>query len=180
MASASTRSSKRVEGLIARTERSIHQNNNQNRQSLSNTSHRKRHRDATDIERDIIDSKKARIAIEIDSRPRVQPKSQLRKRRLVVTSNANSGVVPQHSAQQNKAATQTAVAKARQPTKHAEKVVNGIKHELYRPQSSGTDTRNDKRKLRSQEGTRFKSELSAYFPDYDIIIGNEPEETRKC
>ncbi|KAK7985386.1 something about silencing- SAS- complex subunit 4-domain-containing protein [Apiospora saccharicola] len=32
------------------------------------------------------------------------------------------------------------------------------------------------RKLRSQEQTRFKSELSAYFPDYDEVIGNDPKE----
>ncbi|KAJ2973399.1 hypothetical protein NQ176_g6632 [Zarea fungicola] len=32
------------------------------------------------------------------------------------------------------------------------------------------------RKLRSQEATRFKSDLSAYFPDYDEVIGNEPKE----
>ncbi|RCI07947.1 hypothetical protein L249_7831 [Ophiocordyceps polyrhachis-furcata BCC 54312] len=32
------------------------------------------------------------------------------------------------------------------------------------------------RTLRSQEATRFKSELSAYFVDYDEVIGNEPKE----
>ncbi|KAL1839136.1 hypothetical protein VTJ49DRAFT_1832 [Mycothermus thermophilus] len=35
------------------------------------------------------------------------------------------------------------------------------------------------RKLRSQEGTRYKSELSAYFPEYDEVIGNDPKETRQ-
>lgn len=77
------------------------------------------------------------------------------------------------------AATQTA-AKARVPTKHAEKVANGVKHELIRLQPSEADTRDEKRTLRSQEGTKFKSDLSAYFPDYDVVIGNETEETRKC
>lgn len=66
------------------------------------------------------------------------------------------------------------------PTKHAEKVVAGIKHELDRLMPKAEDTKADeKRKLRSQEGTRFKSELALYFPDYDIVIGNESEETRK-
>jgi hypothetical protein len=41
------------------------------------------------------------------------------------------------------------------------------------------DTNSQGRKLRSQEATRFKSELSAYFQDYDEVIGNEPKETRK-
>ncbi|KAL2270162.1 hypothetical protein VTJ83DRAFT_2346 [Remersonia thermophila] len=33
------------------------------------------------------------------------------------------------------------------------------------------------RKLRSQESSRYKSELSAYFPEYDEVIGNDPKET---
>jgi hypothetical protein len=66
---------------------------------------------------------------------------------------------------------------ARQPTKqlpkHADKVVKAIKHELDSLQLYKADRRDERGKLRSQEGTRFKSELSAYFPDYDVVIGNE-------
>lgn len=65
-------------------------------------------------------------------------------------------------------------------TKHQAKVRNGIKHELDRLQPSAADASQAKvqqgRKLRSQEATRFKSELSAYFPDYDEVIGNDPKE----
>ena len=66
-------------------------------------------------------------------------------------------------------------------TKHQEKVVNGLKHELNRlhPNVADTKEQNGGRKLRSQEATRFKSELSAYFPDYDEVIGNDPKEERK-
>lgn len=64
-------------------------------------------------------------------------------------------------------------------TKHQEKVINGIKHELNRLQPNAVDTKEQGRKLRSQEATRFKSELSAYFPDYDEVIGNDPKEQRK-
>lgn len=66
-------------------------------------------------------------------------------------------------------------------TRHKEKVVNGLKHELDRlqPSKADTSTREPGRKLRSQEATRFKSELSAYFPDYDEVIGNDPKEERK-
>lgn len=64
-------------------------------------------------------------------------------------------------------------------TKHQEKVVNGLKHELDRLQPNKADTKEQGRKLRSQEATRFKSELSAYFPDYDEVIGNEPKEHRE-
>ncbi|CZR65304.1 uncharacterized protein PAC_15204 [Phialocephala subalpina] len=49
-------------------------------------------------------------------------------------------------------------------------------HELDRLQPSAADLKDEKRKLRSQEGTRFKSELLAYFPEYNEIIGNEPQE----
>jgi hypothetical protein len=66
-------------------------------------------------------------------------------------------------------------------TKHKEKVINGIKHELDRLQPSVADASQaptQGRKLRSQEAIRFKSELSAYFPDYDEVIGNDPKEQR--
>lgn len=81
------------------------------------------------------------------------------------------------------AATTTAKDKAAAAalTKHQEKVVNGIKHELDRLQPSSADmaaSNNQGRKLRSQEGVRFKSELSAYFPEYDEVIGNIPKEHR--
>ncbi|GKT91854.1 IQ calmodulin-binding domain-containing protein [Colletotrichum tofieldiae] len=67
---------------------------------------------------------------------------------------------------------------ASQLTRHQEKVINGIKHELDRlqPRDVDTHTKEGGRKLRSQEATRFKSELSAYFPEYDEVIGNEPKE----
>jgi hypothetical protein len=110
--------------------------------------------------------------IEIDSRPKAQPK----KRSLVIAPNAKSDVVLQQSASKN--STTTLTAQARVPTKYAEKVANGFKHELDRLQPSKAITKDEKRILRSQEGTRYKSELSAYFPDYDVVIGNEPEEIR--
>ncbi|KAL0935168.1 uncharacterized protein CTRU02_209759 [Colletotrichum truncatum] len=71
-----------------------------------------------------------------------------------------------------------ATENAPQLTKHQEKVINGIKHELDRlqPRETDTHTKEGGRKLRSQEATRFKSELSAYFPEYDEVIGNDPKE----
>jgi len=172
MASPSTRSSRRGEGLTTRSELTIHQNNALNRQVLSNTSRRKRPRDSTDHDQNAISAKKARVTIEIDSRPKAQPK----RRSLVIAPDAKSVVVSQRSAPKN--STTTLTAQARVPTKYAEKVANGFKHELDKLQPSKAITTDEKRILRSQEGTRFKSELSAYFPDYDVVIGNEPEETR--
>ena len=71
-------------------------------------------------------------------------------------------------------------------SKSKEKPVHGIKHELKSLQLTTADAvdtppvpRDGGRKLRSQEATRFKSELSAYFPEYDEVIGNEPKEERK-
>ncbi|KJR83140.1 uncharacterized protein SPSK_03989 [Sporothrix schenckii 1099-18] len=66
-----------------------------------------------------------------------------------------------------------------------EKAVNGFKQELKALQVSTAEAeavaatrgpREGGRKLRSQEATRFKSDLAAYFPDYDEVIGNEPKE----
>ncbi|KAK3329698.1 something about silencing, SAS, complex subunit 4-domain-containing protein [Apodospora peruviana] len=62
-------------------------------------------------------------------------------------------------------------------TEHQRKVANGLKHELNRLQPAVVpDIKEQGRKLRSQEATRFKSDLSAYFPDYDEVIGNDPKE----
>ncbi|KAH6854218.1 something about silencing, SAS, complex subunit 4-domain-containing protein [Chaetomium sp. MPI-CAGE-AT-0009] len=63
------------------------------------------------------------------------------------------------------------------PTKHRSKVAKGLKHELDRLQPNEADTKDQGRKLRSQEAIRFKSELSSYFPEYDEVIGNDPKET---
>ncbi|KZF26136.1 hypothetical protein L228DRAFT_242554 [Xylona heveae TC161] len=38
------------------------------------------------------------------------------------------------------------------------------------------ETRDEKRSLRSQGASRFKSDLSLYFPSYDEMISNEPKE----
>lgn len=69
---------------------------------------------------------------------------------------------------------------ARTHTVHHDKVVAGLKHELDRLQPAARDRNagDEKRKLRSQESTRYKSELSLYFSDYDVIIGNDQREKR--
>ncbi|TEA11222.1 hypothetical protein C8034_v007966 [Colletotrichum sidae] len=70
---------------------------------------------------------------------------------------------------------------APQLTSHQEKVKNGIQHELDRlqPREADTHTKEGGRKLRSQEASRYKSDLSAYFPEYDEVIGNDPKEQRR-
>ena len=65
-------------------------------------------------------------------------------------------------------------------TKKGGKGVNGMKHELDRLQPKAADKKQEGRKLRSQEATKFKSELAAYFPDYDEVIGNEQKQQREC
>lgn len=113
--------------------------------------------------------------VEIGSRPKVQPRIRSR----VIESDAKSDVFSQQRYVTKQTTTPTDKAKPQSTSKHAEKVVNGIKHELDRLKPRAADTKDEKRKLRSQEGTRFKSDLSAYFPDYDEVIGNEPKETCK-
>lgn len=91
----------------------------------------------------------------------------------------------------SKTTSQLAATTANPPTKEKEKAANGFKNqELKALQVSTADAeavvaaatrgaREGGRKLRSQEATRFKSELAAYFPDYDEVIGNEPKEERE-
>jgi hypothetical protein len=183
MASPFTRSSKRNEGLTTRSTRAkvAFRPSNDNRQQLPNVG-RKRPRDSLDHEEKAISNKKLRISIEITSRPKIQPKTRS------VKSNASSEIVPALRTRtsppkkaETPAATQTEAPSppSRKTTNHHEKVVNGIKHELDRLQPNAADLKDEKRKLRSQEGTRFKSELSQYFPEYDEVIGNDPKEDRK-
>ncbi|KAJ6782176.1 hypothetical protein PWT90_03608 [Aphanocladium album] len=129
-------------------------------------------------------TKKTRITVEILSRPAAAP------------HKVQAPPLPQPPPQQPRpvpvaAAPAAAAAASHRPglpppeadpnvTKHQAKVINGIKHELDRLQPDMAATkepgREPGRKLRSQEATRFKSDLSAYFPDYDEVIGNEPKE----
>jgi hypothetical protein len=160
----------------------------------------KRQLDASDREFDPVVAKKARfttgIAVEIPAR------SSYHARFAKETTDADAKPAPRapkpaiaapnnpptsHRAPPAKgpksapaARTQHQQQQEQQPTltKHQEKVANGLKHELDRLQPNAADTKEQGRKLRSQEATRFKSELSAYFPEYDEVIGNDPKETR--
>ncbi|KAI1378608.1 something about silencing, SAS, complex subunit 4-domain-containing protein [Hypoxylon crocopeplum] len=150
--------------------------------------------------------KRSRIAVEIVARsvppiaPTSSPKSITVKSQLptITTTNEPTGASSTHKPKPKPqpppspaptstgtAAVQQRVSKtatAAEPSlkKHKEKAINGIKHELDRLQPNAADTSSvtarPGRKLRSQEAIRFKSELSAYFPDYDEVIGNDPKE----
>jgi hypothetical protein len=151
------------------------------------TSRTKRSLDERDF--DTIKPKKSRIAVEILSKPRAISHA--------VNNNAATTAAPTHDAKSTVAprvanmddeAKQTAQKSGNQTpveppkkdqnnTKHQSKVIKGMKHELDRLQPQASDAnKREGRKLRSQEATKFKSELSAYFPDYDEVIGNEPKQ----
>lgn len=145
----------------------------------------------SDREFDAIKPKRARIAVEILARgsaiapdnvklPPVVANAPAppRSKPTVATTTSAAKPAPATTATAPKT---TSIAETDQNlTKHQAKVINGIKHELDRLQPQATDTKEHGRKLRSQEASRFKSELSAYFPDYDEVIGNEPREQRTC
>lgn len=63
-------------------------------------------------------------------------------------------------------------------TKTQSKTAASLKNELSQLQAVPESAKPRGRQLRSQEATRFKSELSAYFPEYDEVIGNDPKEHR--
>ncbi|KAK0729136.1 something about silencing, SAS, complex subunit 4-domain-containing protein [Apiosordaria backusii] len=154
----------------------------------------KRHLEISSNHCDAVLPKKARIAVEIPARsssyhsrfpkesatdappqlpakptvaaPPPQPRSAIQTRAPPAKPAATKTTTPAASAEKQPAL-----------TKHQEKVVNGLKHELDRLQPNAADTtaKDQGRKLRSQEATRFKSELSAFFPEYDEVIGNDPK-----
>lgn len=159
----------------------------------------KRALDVAERDLDALRHKKTRIAVEILAKPQlpcepvnVQP--PIPRRAAVASSAPRPPVAPvpptrpaASTATTSTPAPISAAAPDPEPpnaslTKHQAKVINGIRHELDRLQPRPDDTKDTKeqgRKLRSQEATRFKSELSAYFPDYDEVIGNDPKEQRE-
>jgi hypothetical protein len=175
MATLPTRSSRRTWGTSTKPALTQHQNNTQTEQTHPTTARRKRRRESFEDERDRNKLKRVKVTTEIELRLKSQP-----KRRLGVDdidAKPEVAVVSQSSAPQ-KATINTAPTRKSAPTNHAQKVATGVKRELDNLRVSLPDKLDEKRTLRSQEGHRYKSELSAYFPEYDVVIGNEPEEIR--
>ncbi|MCJ1352393.1 MAG: hypothetical protein MMC33_002377 [Icmadophila ericetorum] len=75
------------------------------------------------------------------------------------------------------------IISAVQPSANGTSITNGdLPHrpatQTAPSQTSNTSKEVDKRTLRSQGGgSRSRSELALYFPNYDELIGNEPKET---
>jgi hypothetical protein len=183
MASLTLRSSRKYDGLKTRS--STNALGTLHDRQQSNIGRKKRLRDSLDVEKHSINHKRVKIAIDIDPFPKDQPKARPVR---VVQADTNDVLSPPKrpaAAASKKVTTPTPTAPPSQkPTNHHEKVVNGIKHELDRLQDRLSqplqpNLKDEKRKLRSQEGQRFKSELSLYFPDYDEVIGNDPKEDRR-
>ncbi|KAK4172479.1 something about silencing, SAS, complex subunit 4-domain-containing protein [Triangularia setosa] len=203
MTSSATRS-KRAEGLHATSHPKMLSNGTEYRRPVTNgakqnnkqfalsppRAYGKRHLDLSTSNCDAVIPKKARIAVEIPARSssyhsRIAKESADAPPKPTVAAAPESqprSAIPAQAPPAKSASTNSisnAANSERQPilTKHQEKVVNGLKHELDRLQPNAADTRakDQGRKLRSQEATRFKSELSAYFPEYDEVIGNEPK-----
>ncbi|KAI1342820.1 something about silencing, SAS, complex subunit 4-domain-containing protein [Xylariaceae sp. FL0016] len=145
----------------------------------------KRPLDPIDHNHDPLKSKRARITVEILSRKSITVKPQLPAvsppSAIALSSTPAPQQPPPPPPPSNNTETSTTAPDTDYGiTKHKETVITGIQHELDRLQPSAADASSAKesgrRKLRSQEATRFKSELSAYFPDYDEVIGNDPKE----
>lgn len=171
------------------TEPDLHTTRHQRR----NSARMKRPLDLINPNPDPSKVKRSRIAVEIKSLAKIGPPSPLRS--IVVRPPPPAPAVDV-TLQQNKPPLSlpppTTISTAAVPvpqlntaqiplTSHQKKVINGIRHELDRLHPSAADAGQVKepgRKLRSQEATRFKSELSAYFPDYDEVIGNDAKEHR--
>ncbi|QSZ29691.1 hypothetical protein DSL72_004208 [Monilinia vaccinii-corymbosi] len=146
----------------------------------SNMNGRKRARESADSDDHLLPRKKTKLAIEIPPKIKSLPP---RKRSGAIKSNANPDNTSANSVQQLDAQTENPPPQNQQqqqkPKRHHHKVANGLQHELeglHDRLQVKSDLKDERRKLRSQEGTKFKSELSAYFPEYDEVIGNVPKE----
>lgn len=146
----------------------------------------KRGPDAADRDFNSVNPKKTRIAVEILSRSTQKVHPPLPRPAGAPAAATAPGAAPVSTSTTPVTTPVPPPKHAALPTesdpnvtKHQAKVINGIKHELDRLQPQMAGPREQGRKLRSQEATRFKSELAAYFPDYDEVIGNDPKEQRK-
>lgn len=199
-----TRSMRRADGphhahqhshMVATGTRS-HQNINHD----ANATRAKRYLESHGYGFDVIKHKRQRIAVEIPSRlsilPRHVPPTVARPPPPpppILTTiaipdtteycNSPPAAAPPPPTVPLPAAHQAATSKRANPPSlpNNKKTGNRMKHELDRlkPAEEDINAREQGRKLRSQEASRFKSELSAYFPDYDEIIGNDPKEQRE-
>lgn len=148
--------------------------------------------DAHDRDRDALKPKRTRITVEILAKgshglsdiipDNIVPPPARNPRQTATPTVASATTTPATNPPPSTEVAKPAPKQEPTLTKHQSKVINGIKHELDRlqPQAKDTNPQEQGRKLRSQEATRFKSELSAYFPEYDEVIGNEPKEQRTC
>lgn len=161
----------------------------------------KRTRDASENENDPISRKKQKFVVEIPAKlasQRFQQQNNSGRQPMHAGNRPSPPPSPHppfdHPASEPKRDTAPAPAPISPPksiletvtkkektvkrTEHQKKVANGLKHELDRLGAANrpADTRTQGRKLRSQETTRFKSELSVYFSDYDVVIGNDSKE----
>jgi hypothetical protein len=167
-----------VSGPLTRPRPAIFQRNSSGGRGSGRT---KRGLEVSERDFEALKPKKARIAVEILAKPRpvtndavIVPPPRPRPSGATIETSIRPPQVP--PPRKSNIAAQDADVSL---TKHQEKVRKGIKHELDRLQAQPTDPAEQPgRKLRSQEATRFKSELSAYFPDYDEVVGNDPKENR--
>lgn len=176
----------------------LHQAANGGGSAGERTGRTKRSIDERDFE--AIKPKRSRIAVEILSKPRTVDRAVNTPTTTVATPtvNTNEPVAPAATTtaanvantndepkkstapKENTVVSTTSPEQQQNITKNQSKVLNGMKHELDRLQPQTSDTKSQGRKLRSQEATKFKSELSAYFPDYDEVIGNEAKQHCTC
>ncbi|KAK3941520.1 something about silencing, SAS, complex subunit 4-domain-containing protein [Diplogelasinospora grovesii] len=159
---------------------------------VANSPRPKRRLEAVESEVEPAIPKKARfttrITVEISSRPAAafrtraaaapdaKPQAPTTKPGPSPSNPPNPSRPPPTTATRDTKVATTGSQKSQGLTKHKEKVVNGLKHELSRLQPLEPVPKEEGRKLRSQEATRFKSDLSQYLPDYDEVIGNDPKE----
>ncbi|KAH8682466.1 something about silencing, SAS, complex subunit 4-domain-containing protein [Xylariales sp. PMI_506] len=153
----------------------------------------KRPLDAIDSNSDISKHKKSRISIEIQTIPNhkklqtfshpkafaVERPERLARPTVVKPPPPQPRALPPAAIAAQTAPAKTATQTQKPLSNSQRKVSNGLKHELDNLQpitAASAPPREQGRKLRSQEATRFKSELSAYFPDYDEVIGNDEKE----
>ena len=123
--------------------------------------------------------KRQKLTSKALSPPKSFPGNHVAKTLVAASPNPSTVTHPTVNSHPN-----SRITSAVQPQTNGTLVTNGEAHPHLVSNSTQTSKEKaplketDKRTLRSQDGgSRSKSELSLYFPNYEELIGNEPKET---
>lgn len=142
------------------------------------TPRQKRAREPSSGEDDVQAAKKQKLRLRAPPLPKVAPTKQIAKALSAPSSRPVNGVVTQPSISSRITNAVQSLPNGVPPTTQTTQLTPKPEGPVLRGGHGISE--GEKRKLRSQDGgSRSKSELSLYFPNYEDLVSVEPKETGK-